>query len=186
LQTLDLSDTGVTDAGLKHLAGLTALQELILWTAGVTDAGLKELKGLKDLRVLALRGPQVTDAGLVHLKGLKKLERLTLSGTRVTDAGVKAIKEAIPGLKVVAWDNTLSPDAFPQLPGRKPGEWSSSPPSWLRKGAEHTLGHVLAAILAVILFIPILLVLLIGKAARWTIVAGARRAWRGLFSSSLF
>ncbi len=39
----------VTDAGLKHLKGLTNLQSLDLGQTQVTDAGLEPLKGLTQL-----------------------------------------------------------------------------------------------------------------------------------------
>ena len=46
LQTLDLGDTQITDAGLVHLKGLASLQELSLDGTKVTDAGLNEPRGL--------------------------------------------------------------------------------------------------------------------------------------------
>jgi hypothetical protein len=69
---LNLEGTQVTDAGLAHLAGLTALERL--W----------------------LIGTQVTDAGLAHLSRLTALEVLWLDDTQVTDAGVRKLKEALP------------------------------------------------------------------------------------------
>jgi len=44
LQSLDLYDTQVTDAGLVHLAGLTNLGWLYLHGTQVTDAGVAELQ----------------------------------------------------------------------------------------------------------------------------------------------
>jgi hypothetical protein len=44
LQELNLAETQVTDAGLKHLKGLTALQGLDLSRTKVTDAGVEALK----------------------------------------------------------------------------------------------------------------------------------------------
>ena len=41
---VDLYSTGVTDAGLEHLKGLTSLQTLILTDTKVTDDGFKELQ----------------------------------------------------------------------------------------------------------------------------------------------
>jgi hypothetical protein len=58
----------VTDSGLKELAGLTNLQDLMLNTTLVTDAGLKELAGLKNLRSLDLRNTTVTAAGVAALQ----------------------------------------------------------------------------------------------------------------------
>jgi hypothetical protein len=44
LHTLKLGGTKVE--GLKHLAGLTSLQEFLLANTKVADVGLKELAGL--------------------------------------------------------------------------------------------------------------------------------------------
>lgn len=41
---LDLDDTRVTDAGLRHLEGLSALESLSLYNTGVTDEGLRKLQ----------------------------------------------------------------------------------------------------------------------------------------------
>ena len=66
----------MTDAGLKHLAGMTRLQTLYLHHTAVTDAGLDLLKEFKDLRYLYRQGneddrrgsgpPQGSDPGPVH------------------------------------------------------------------------------------------------------------------------
>ena len=67
-------ETYITDAGLKHLEGLTHLQGLNLsGTPGITDAGIKHLGALQQLKSLDLGGTQITDAGLEHLKGLTEL-----------------------------------------------------------------------------------------------------------------
>jgi Leucine-rich repeat (LRR) protein len=44
LQTFDLSDTQVTDAGLEHLKELTQLQTLDLSGTEATDEGVKRLQ----------------------------------------------------------------------------------------------------------------------------------------------
>jgi len=44
LQTLDLADAQVTDAGLKHLHGLTQLKVLYFGGTKVTEAGIQELQ----------------------------------------------------------------------------------------------------------------------------------------------
>jgi hypothetical protein len=89
--SVDLRATQVTDAGLKHLAGLKQLRTLLLFGPEVTDAGLKHLAGLKQLRELDLSGTKVTDAGLKHLARLKQLQELGLGYTKVTDAGLKEL-----------------------------------------------------------------------------------------------
>ncbi len=89
LDSLRLTGTAVTDAGLVHLKGLTSLRDLQLGNTQITDAaGLAHLKGLTALRQLLLFNTPVTDAGLDHLKDLTSLVLLDLSGTKVTDDGV--------------------------------------------------------------------------------------------------
>ena len=81
---LDLKNTGITDAGLEHLSGLTNLKRLHLEKTKITDAGLEHMKGLGELEYLNLYGTAVTDAGLEHLKGLGKLRNLYLWQTGVS------------------------------------------------------------------------------------------------------
>jgi len=88
LDSLRLTGTAVTDAGLVHLKGLTALRDLQLGNTRITDAGLAQLTGLTDLRQLLLFNTPITDAGLAHLKDLPRLVVLDVSGTKVTDDGV--------------------------------------------------------------------------------------------------
>jgi Leucine-rich repeat (LRR) protein len=68
----------ITEAGLRHLAGLKNLRSLNLF--GVADdEGLEHLKGLENLRELNLHRTQVRGKGLVHLQELTRLETLNLS-----------------------------------------------------------------------------------------------------------
>jgi len=68
----------INDAGLAHLAGLTALEKLNLFSQLVTDAGLEHLMGLVSLRELDLRSTQITVEGKQRLKA--KLPQLKLVG----------------------------------------------------------------------------------------------------------
>ena len=74
--------------------------ELQISGSGITDAGLVHLKDLIKLSHLNLSDTQITDAGLVHLKGLTKLERLDLKDTKVTDAGVADLQKALPNCEI--------------------------------------------------------------------------------------
>jgi Leucine Rich repeat len=130
LSYLDLSGcTNVTDEGLKNLAGLSDLRELILGKVdspapkvtdaglivleslpqlrflsmphtAVTDAGLAHLRQSRELELLDLDNSSITDAGLVHLRGLPRLRQLSLTGTKVTNRAVVALMQTIPGLEV--------------------------------------------------------------------------------------
>jgi hypothetical protein len=89
---LDFGGSQVTDAGLK------GLQSLSLSATPVTDAGMKELTGLKGLQWLFLNGTKVADAGLKELAALKELKELDLIDTPVTDAGAAELRKALPTL----------------------------------------------------------------------------------------
>src|SRR3954454_15679035 len=91
---LRLSFSGVTDAGLKELAGFKSLRALFLSSTGVTGPGLKELAALPDLRQLELSyNPQVTGVGLKELAALKSLQLLQLRSTSPSAAGLKEVAE---------------------------------------------------------------------------------------------
>jgi WD40 repeat protein/Leucine-rich repeat (LRR) protein len=97
LESLHLFGNQVTASGLEHLKGLTKLRELTF--TGITDAGMANLSGLSLLERLYLDGG-VTDAGLIHLKGLAKLRELSLGHTKVTGPGLEHL-EASTGLEML-------------------------------------------------------------------------------------
>src|SRR5262249_18133567 len=76
---VDLRGSAANDADLAGLKALPKLRGLNLGATGVTDAGLKELAALKALQTLDLTGcPKVTDAGLKQLAAVKGLKELHL------------------------------------------------------------------------------------------------------------
>ncbi len=98
LLILKLSNTSITDAQLKQIAGLTKLVILDLSGTKITDAGLKELANFKDLRSLDLEKTAITDLGVKEIVRLKTLKRLYLERTNVTSAAIKDLA----GLKELA------------------------------------------------------------------------------------
>jgi internalin A len=100
LELLSLNDN-VTDAGMKHLKGLSSLGKLYLGGTRISDAGLAELEPLHRLWYLSLPETDVSDAGLAHLKKLAGLRHLNLCGTRVTDAGIRDLQQARPSLEII-------------------------------------------------------------------------------------
>ena len=83
MSTLFLKGTRVTDAGLKHLNGLSQLDWLDLSDTQVTDAGLANLKELSSLRALDLTGAQVTVAGVAELQ--RALPQCGIHGPQAAD-----------------------------------------------------------------------------------------------------
>ena len=53
---LDLTNTGITGAGMAHLKGLNNLRALGLWKTQVDDAGLAHIGGLTKMWLLVLMG----------------------------------------------------------------------------------------------------------------------------------
>jgi hypothetical protein len=114
LTTLHLSDTQVTNEGVKALAsettGLKGLTALFLGGTKVTDEVVKalasETTGLKGLTTLYLFDTQVTDEGVKALAsettGIKRLTTLNLYCTQVTDEGIKALASQTTGLEALA------------------------------------------------------------------------------------
>lgn len=92
---------GVSGAALESLRGLKQLERLFLdHLTTIDDAGLQHLKGLPALEQLGLRNTNVTNVGLEHLKGLSNLDILYVQGTKVTEDGVKSLQAALPKCRI--------------------------------------------------------------------------------------
>ncbi len=123
IRGLYLENTGVTDEGLRALAGLSHIETLAIGNLdprqrppgidlspeAVTDTGLVHLKGLKSLRNLTLGGLPITDAGLAALNDLPNLGGLYLYGTRVRGPGLGRLK-SLPALAVLYLDGSAVTD----------------------------------------------------------------------------
>ena len=110
LQNLDLSDVPVSDAGLKHIEGLCRLQELRLERTQVTNAGLETLEGLQQLQKLDLGGTAITGDGLRPLRVLHQLQELRLACSGVSDAGMMNLT-GLSQLQDLDLENTRVTDA---------------------------------------------------------------------------
>jgi len=100
VETLNLRDTRITNAGLVHLKGKENLRRLHLERTAIDDEGLEHIAGLTSLEYLNLYGTKVTDVGLSHLGRLSKLEKVFLWQTGVTDEGGKQLEKALPSCRV--------------------------------------------------------------------------------------
>jgi Leucine-rich repeat (LRR) protein len=108
LTSLDLSGAQRTDSGL--------------WSVSLTESGLDAISTLKDLRHLRLSGEAISARGLEKLRGLSKLERLDLqSCQRVNDDAVAVLK-IFPALRVVdVTASKITEKALSDLRQAKPG-----------------------------------------------------------------
>ncbi|KAI4365406.1 hypothetical protein MLD38_021392 [Melastoma candidum] len=84
---LDLERCPKIHNGLIHIQGLSKLESLnIKWCNSITDADMKHLAGLTSLKSLQISCSKVTDSGIAYLKALQKLSLLNLEGCLVTAA----------------------------------------------------------------------------------------------------
>jgi RNA polymerase sigma factor (sigma-70 family) len=89
LKALDLGNSQVTDAGLRHLAKSKGLVDLRLGDSRkITDAGLKEIAPLTSLEQLHLTNTGITEGGLRQLAGMKKLTYLCVGDYPIRAGGV--------------------------------------------------------------------------------------------------
>ena len=96
LRTLDLGENPIAGAGLRHIAGLSKLENLWLIDSGkFTDSGMVHLESLKNLTFLCIQYTQVTDVGLKHIHGLPRLRNVTMVGSRVTRRGRQELSRSL-------------------------------------------------------------------------------------------
>jgi Leucine-rich repeat (LRR) protein len=121
LNRLDLSQTRISDHGLRQLKSAPAITDLDLRYAElITDEGISVLKTWKRLKRLDLEGTKITDSALQHLSALSSLESLNISSVLVTDAGTEALT-SLTNLKELTLGGNKLTDAglqpLRQLPG---------------------------------------------------------------------
>lgn len=93
LQSLELANTDIGDAGLEHIRSLTTLDRLDLEATRVTDEGLSILNDLHGIKELDLENTALTDHGLTHLRQLSQLQDLNIEKTAITDEGLAHLAE---------------------------------------------------------------------------------------------
>ncbi|MCA9119649.1 MAG: protein kinase [Planctomycetaceae bacterium] len=96
----------ITNDGLTSLAKIPMLKTLSIRQGvdtSLTDAGVAHLAKLSALDYLYLEVPAITDSSLAELARLSNLTTLTIHGGKVTEAGVTALSKAMPNCRI-EWD----------------------------------------------------------------------------------
>ena len=110
LEMLALSETKITDAGLKDIAKLQKLTKLDLDKTKSPTRLPKELAKLQQLKRLELDYTKITDAGI---KQVAKLQNLTGPSValqhKITDAGVAELKKALPKCSILGPPPLITP-----------------------------------------------------------------------------
>lgn len=92
---------GITDETLSFVERMPALTTLYLEGHAITDAGLATVRWPPGLVDLDLSGTRITDAGLAHLKSITTLRRLVVMDCRITEAGIADFKRSLPTCALV-------------------------------------------------------------------------------------
>jgi Leucine-rich repeat (LRR) protein len=86
---------------MSELMTLTNLTGLDVRDGQITDTGIKDIAKLKNLTQLVLNGNKgVTDASIPQLLQLKKLTYLDIYDLKLTPAGIKMLREGLPKCKI--------------------------------------------------------------------------------------
>jgi hypothetical protein len=87
-----LNDNYVTDEGLIEVAKLSRLTSLELSATGISGKGLRHLAKSRSLRHLQLANTGITDLELQEVAGITRLESLGVAFTKVTNDGLKYLE----------------------------------------------------------------------------------------------
>ena len=109
LRVLEIAGTTVGDAGLRHLAHMKNLSALNLSNTRITNEGLAHLCTLKNLSSLELSNTRITDEGLVHLRTLTSLKDLEIAGTGIVGSGLRHLQPFANLLFLGLASNKLAP-----------------------------------------------------------------------------
>lgn len=102
LQELSLSQSQISDEGLRHIGKLTFLREIKILASRygsrrgeptISDVGIQHLAGLKKLEVFHAPNTRLTDASLKVFGAFETLRELDLRGCPITDAGLQQLSD---------------------------------------------------------------------------------------------
>lgn len=95
-----LSELPIGDDALPYFSRLRDLTVLDLSDTNITDTGIRELVALPSLKLLYIDGTAVTDACLNDLACIPSLELVSVHRTRVTEDGIRRLHEMVAPRKL--------------------------------------------------------------------------------------
>jgi hypothetical protein len=112
---LDLQDTQISGAGLKHVAALKHLEILLLGKLEASSQELRSIASLSNLQSLAIRQSKLEDGALKFLPTLTNLKSLDLRYTPLADSIVEPLSEMAHLDELTLIDTGLSPETIERL-----------------------------------------------------------------------
>ncbi len=109
LETLVLTQTGITGRGLTAVQDSPTLRSLSVHETPCTDEGAASVGRMRGLTTLWLSGTKVTNIGLKHIGKLDRLETLYLGGVALTDDGLIEVGK-LTNLEFLGLHNTRVTD----------------------------------------------------------------------------
>ena len=102
LVEIGLGETAVDGSGFENVFNLTSLSWLIARKTNFSDQGVSYLPGFKSLTLLNLEYTKITDESVQDLIKLKQLDYLSVSNTAMTAKGVGQLRKSLPDCYVDA------------------------------------------------------------------------------------
>ena len=111
LHEIDLSETNVTDEGLRALQSLGSVHTVNLAETSIGDAGMAYISAMPGLRSLTVNNCQrISSSGFARLRELRNLTSLNADDTAFSDRDLEIVPST-PALAVLSLDNTAVTDA---------------------------------------------------------------------------
>lgn len=90
LESVGLAHSGVSDLALDIISHHAMISDIDLSDTKISDDGLRKLVALP-LRIVRLSDTRIGDTGARHLSEIKTVEILNINGTKITDMGIKSL-----------------------------------------------------------------------------------------------
>lgn len=107
---LNLSNTSIDGEGLQYLSILKKLSDLNLDNTNIEPDSLNHLSAVKPLRSLSMQGASINDAHVRQISNVTQIEFLMLNDSQVTDQGLIPLTK-MENLKKLFMSNTNITDA---------------------------------------------------------------------------
>jgi Leucine-rich repeat (LRR) protein len=105
ITSIIISGSHANDQNIQKLKGLKCVRNLELSNTMISDNGLKVIDQMTRLKWLDIHGNNITDNALINIEALHKLKSLNLSQTKITKDGIKHL-DGLPQLSKISFFQT--------------------------------------------------------------------------------